>query len=102
MTTKQKPVHVVKLGLVEAAIWKNGTAGKPFYNVTVSRRYSTEDTGQPVWRSTESFGRDDLLLAAKALDLAHSWVCERTSRREPTEPNEAELERAAELELMQE
>ena len=55
-----------------------------------------------MWRSTESFGRDDLLLAAKALDLAHSWVCERTSRREPTEPNEAELERAAELELMQE
>jgi len=103
MTTKQKPVHVVKLGLVEAAIWKNGTAEKPFFNVTLRRHYSVEQNGQTEWRSTDSFGRDDLLLAAKVLDLAHSWVCERTTKRELDEPNEAELERVAELqELMEE
>ena len=26
------------------------------------------------WKSTDSLGREDLLLAAKVLDLAHSWI----------------------------
>ena len=26
------------------------------------------------WRTAESFGRDDLLLLAKVLDRAHTWI----------------------------
>lgn len=30
--------------------------------------------GDDEWQSTDSFGRDDLLVAAKALSEAHSWI----------------------------
>ncbi len=34
-----------------------------------------EDDDQQ-WKTSESFGRDDLLLLAKVLDLAHTWISE--------------------------
>lgn len=88
MTTKSKPAHVVKLGLVEAAIWQNSPDGKPRYSVTVKRSYATEDkaNGKRTWSTTESFGRDDLLTLAKAVDLAHTWICEQVGAKPPTEP----------------
>lgn len=67
---KTKPVHEVRLGLVKAAIWKNDTDAGIRYNVTVSRLYKDEDE----WKSSESFGRDDLLVLAKVADQAHSWI----------------------------
>ena len=45
----------------------------PAYNATVSRLYKDDDQQ---WKTSESFGRDDLLLLAKVLDLAHTWVSE--------------------------
>jgi hypothetical protein len=27
-----------------------------------------------VWKESTHFGRDDLLLTAKVIDLAHSWI----------------------------
>ena len=36
----------------------------------VSRIYKDGD----IWKSTESFGRDDLLLLAKVADKVHSWI----------------------------
>jgi hypothetical protein len=85
MTTKERPIHSVKLGLIEAAIWRNETEGKPRFNVTVRRLYSVEEEGQRKWRSTDSFGRDDLLVAAKVLDLAHTWICEQAGTKPETE-----------------
>ena len=85
MTTKERPIHSVKLGLIEAAIWRNETEGKPRFNVTVRRLYSVEGEGQRTWRSTDSFGRDDLLAAAKVLDLAHTWICEQASGKPEAE-----------------
>lgn len=75
MTTKTKPVHTVKLGLVEAAVWRNENDGKPRYNVTVRRSYAVaEKDGRLNWSTTDSFGRDDLLSLAKVVDCAHSWI----------------------------
>lgn len=70
--TKQKPVHEIRLGSIKAAIWENRTDNGTRYNTTVSRIFKDGDE----WKSTESFGRDDLLLLAKVSDLAHTWICE--------------------------
>ena len=72
-----KPAHEVRLGAIKAAIWQNNTDSGVRYNVTFERLYNQEGE----WRSTNSFGRDDLLLLGKVADLAHSWIIE----PEPTE-----------------
>ena len=69
---KEKPIHEVRLGAIKAAIWKNDTANGTRYNVTVSRIYKDREDNQ--WKSTDSFGRDDLLVLAKVADLAHTWI----------------------------
>jgi hypothetical protein len=71
-TQKQKPIHEVRLGLIKAAVWKNETDTGVRYNVTVCRLY--KENGEKDWKHTDSFGRDDLLLLAKVLDQAHSWI----------------------------
>jgi hypothetical protein len=70
MQTKTKPTHEVRLGHIKAALWKNETEAGVRFNVTFSRLYKDGDS----WKSTDSFGRDDLLLLAKVADIAHSWI----------------------------
>ncbi len=70
-----KPAQDIRLGRIRASIWaneteKNGTR----YNVTVERLYKDGDD----WKFSQSFGRDDLLLVAKVLDQAHTWIFERS------------------------
>ena len=67
---KNKPIHEVRLGSIKAAVWRNETEAGVRYNVTFSRLYKDGDR----WQSTESFGRDDLLLLAKVADQTHSWI----------------------------
>jgi hypothetical protein len=43
------------------------------FNVTVSRSYKDSEAQ---WQESSSFGMDDLLPLAKALDDAHSWIHE--------------------------
>ena len=74
-TTNTRPVHEVRLGSIKAAVWRNQTETGVRHNVTFSRIYKDGDS----WKSTDSFGRDDLLLVAKVADQSHSWIhqCER-------------------------
>ena len=75
-----KPVDEVRIGRVKATIWKNGTEDAPrssrdapayvAYNVTFSRLYKDGDQ----WKSTQSFGRNDLLTLAEVADLAHTRI----------------------------
>lgn len=67
---RNQPVHQVRLGAIKAAIWQNDTDAGVRYNVTFERLYNQEGE----WRSTSSFGRDDLLLLGKVADLAHTWI----------------------------
>ena len=69
-TNKTKPIHEVRLGHIKAAVWKNETETGVRYNATFSRLYKDGDS----WKSTDSFGRDDLLLLGKVADQAHSWI----------------------------
>ena len=70
--SKQKPAHEIRLGRVKATIWANETENGTRHNVTVSRIYKDGDD----WKQTASFGRDDLPLVAKVVDLAHLWIYE--------------------------
>lgn len=65
-----KPVHEIRLGLIKAAIWRNLTRSGERHNVTLTRLFRNGD----VWKESTHLGRDDLLQAAKVLDLCHSWV----------------------------
>jgi hypothetical protein len=71
---RTQPARAVRLRNVRAAIWANdGENGTTRYNVTVSRSYRDQEGN---WHTTESFGRDDLLLLAKVADIAHTWIWE--------------------------
>jgi len=67
-----QPIHEVRLGSIKAAIWKNQTESGTRFNVTLARLYKDGEN----WKSTDSFGRDDLLLLGKVLDQAHTWIFE--------------------------
>ncbi|NLX24243.1 MAG: hypothetical protein GXY55_21555 [Phycisphaerae bacterium] len=70
MAMSSKPVHEIRLGSVKAAIWANDTDSGVRHNVTVARLYREDDQ----WKTTSSFGRDDLPLLVKAVDQAHTWI----------------------------
>ncbi|MCR9296023.1 MAG: hypothetical protein NXI32_25180 [bacterium] len=66
------PVHVLRYGTVKVCIWQNETSNGLHYSVTIARLFKNGDR----WNESSRFGRDDLLVAAKLLDQAHSWICE--------------------------
>jgi hypothetical protein len=72
MKTKQKPIHEIRIGAVKAALWENTHENVTRYNVTVCRLYKDGED----WKSSESFGRDDLPLLCKVADRAHTWIFE--------------------------
>ena len=66
------PVHKLRYGSVDAAIWKNtreGLAGD-FFGVTLSRRFKQGEE----WKESKSFDERDLPTVAKAANDAHSWI----------------------------
>ena len=72
--SSNKPVAEVRVGAVKAAIWPNQSdSGVVRYNVTFSRIYKDAEGN---WKSTSSFGRDDLLVVAKVADMAHTKIFE--------------------------
>jgi hypothetical protein len=81
---KNEPTHEIKLGRIRAAIWAN-TSEKHnvWFNVTVSRLY--KDNGD--WKDTSSFGRDDLPMVNKAIDMAYGWILRRERKLEQSRRN---------------
>jgi hypothetical protein len=69
--SKSQPVDEIRIGAIKAAIWRNDGEQGPRFNVTFQRIYRTNE-GE--WRSTDSFGRDDLLILGKVADAAHTRV----------------------------
>ena len=60
----QKPIAEVRTGAIKATIWKNSTENGARFKVTFNRLYKDGNK----WKSTSTFGRDDLLLLAKVAD----------------------------------
>ena len=92
MTTGKPPVHEIRLGRIKAAIWEHQlppndqfpTAGIR-HQVTLSRLYKDGER----WRTSESFGRDDLPVVAKVVDQAHTWIFEKAMHKGATPPDMA-------------
>lgn len=73
MTTEtNKPVYKEQIGTIHAAIWSNQTESGTRYNVSFERHYKEGDQ----WKTTNSFGRDDLLTLAKLADRMHTRIYE--------------------------
>ena len=71
--SKNIPVHTVRVGPIKVAVWKNSTTNGFMFNSTLVRSYKNQ---QGEWAESNSLSRDDLLVAAKALDLAHTFIVE--------------------------
>lgn len=75
---RNRPIQEIRIGMVKAAIWAHDTEAGERFNVSFSRIYHKEGE----WRSTDSFGRDDLLVLAKLADRCHSWITDSPRRDE--------------------
>ena len=71
MAQKQKPAKNIRLGRIRASIWANSTeSGDTWFNVSVTRLYRDGDR----WQDTTTFGRDDLPVVSKVVDMAYAWI----------------------------
>ena len=82
-TQQTRPVHKLRIGLIKAAIWANVTREGMIFNVTFERSYHDGEA----WKSSNSFGRDDLLKLAKVADEAHSWITRQLAPTTTTPPS---------------
>ena len=65
-----KPAHKIRNGVLQVTIWRNHGEKGNWYSVSLSRSYKVDEG----WRETDALGQDDLLPAAKLLDLADTWI----------------------------
>ena len=82
-----KPVHEIRLGSVKAAVWVNRSAAGTWHSVTFGRLYKDADDS---WKTTDSFGRDDLPLVEKVADHAHRQPSARDDARRARSPSTIE------------
>ena len=54
----------LRIGAVKATVWENDIGGITRHNITFSRLYKDGDQ----WKTTQTFGRNDLLVLAKVAD----------------------------------
>jgi len=80
-----KPIIQIRLGAIRASIWANDTASGRRYNVTVGRLYQKDGA----WKTSNSFGQDEVLVLCKALDMAYLWIAEAkgANKNEPPAAN---------------
>lgn len=78
MSNANRPVHEFKLGRIRASIWPNeNDRRETWFSVSIERVYRDGDQ----WRTTTSFGRDDLPLISKASELAYAWIWNEKGRK---------------------
>lgn len=68
--TTEKPVHEIRLARIKVSLWANRSENGMRFNATICRLYRDGDA----WKTSDSFGRDELPLVIKALDMAHTWI----------------------------
>jgi len=85
VNTPKRPVHEIRLGRIKAAIWENTTNQGTRHNVSVTRIYKDGNT----WKDSTSFGRDDLPLISKLVDIAYVWIYSNPATSQPSTTEEA-------------
>ena len=81
------PAHEIRLGLIKGNVWANSSKHGMNYTVNVVRLYKNGNE----WKESTRFHRDDLLLVAKIVDQAHSWICQ-IRQPESSTPREEALQ----------
>jgi hypothetical protein len=74
-----KPAHEVRVGIIKATIWKNDTPQGSRFNTTFERTYRDGEE----WKSSDSFGRDDLLTLGFVATEALRWIVEQKQTPAP-------------------
>ena len=72
LPTNSKPAAELRIGAVKATVWENGIGGITRHNITFSRLYKDSDQ----WKTTQTCGRNDLLVLTKVADQTHSRIFE--------------------------
>ena len=67
---KNQPIHAIRLGVIQAAIYQNQNTGRPWHTIMVSRNFKSGDE----WKRSDKFGREELPLVTHAVELAHAWI----------------------------
>lgn len=80
-----RPFHEIRSSNLKCTIWANETSNGRMFNTLIVRVYR-DDKGE--WHESNSFNRDDLLLAGKLLDQAHT-VIQREEQSERQREREA-------------
>ena len=70
--TKTKPVHVVSVGLIQAAIWPNIGNHGDFYSVTFDRLFKRDD--ETPWENSNSFRKKDIAAVLLTAEDAYKWI----------------------------
>jgi hypothetical protein len=76
---ENRPIHVIRRRGVKASIFINKSGDSEFAKVTVQKIYR-DDVGH--WKTSTSFGRDDLPLVTLVTKRAWEWILDREA-----EPN---------------
>ncbi len=72
-----KPVQQFRLHGISGSVFENRSEqGTPYFKVTISRTYKDGDE----FKTTTSFGRDDLPVVASIAYQAWLWIMERESQ----------------------
>ena len=78
-----KPVHEIRVGGIRGSVWKNETDKGPRFNATFDRSYRDGED----WKTSDSFGRDDLLTLSFVAQEALRWIVEQ--RQQSQQPGMA-------------
>ena len=78
-----KPVHKIRAGQVSCALWENeinlsGGRKVKTLKATLERRYKDSDG---TWKSSGSFGRNEIPLAVYCLQKAFEYIIEDANNR---------------------
>lgn len=72
-----KPAHEIRVSGIRATIWKNEAEKGAFFNTVFERSYREGDE----WKSSDSFGRDDLLVVSHLASECFRWITQQPTMR---------------------
>jgi hypothetical protein len=75
-----KPVHEIRVGGIRASIWRNESDKGPRFNTTFERSFRDGDE----WKTSDSFGRDDLLTLGFVAQEALRWIVDQRQQAQPS------------------
>ena len=74
--TPNAPVQTIRVHGIRASIWANPTEKGVRYNTTFERSYRDGEE----WKTTDNYGREDLLVLAYVATEAFRWIVSRNSK----------------------